>query len=154
MSEQLIDPRKTLQDLQLRIDDLSTRLHRLIFAYLNSKNQHLNWWMDRFTANSPMIHLLKLNEKLDNYNYNIFKSFEIFINLKKSKLRELSAKLQALSPHAILQRGYSITRTIPDADVVRDCETVALHQEIEVLLSKGQLLCRVKGKSVDGSENV
>ncbi len=154
MSEQLIDPRKTLQDLQLRIDDLSTRLHRLIFAYLNSKNQHLNWWMDRFTANSPMIHLLKLNEKLDNYNYNIFKSFEIFINLKKSKLRELSAKLQALSPHAILQRGYSITRTIPDADVVRDCETVALHQEIEVLLSKGQLLCRVKGKSFDGSENV
>jgi exodeoxyribonuclease VII large subunit len=154
ISEQLIDPRKTLQDLQLRVDDLSTRLHRLIFADLHTKQQHFNWWMDRFTVNNPMIQLLKLNEKLDNYACNILKSFKIYTDLKKSKLRELSAKLQALSPHAILQRGYSITRTIPDADVVRDCETVALNQEVEVLLAKGHLFCRVKGKSANGSENV
>jgi exodeoxyribonuclease VII large subunit len=110
--------------------------------------------MDRFAANNPMIQLPELNEKLDNYKFNILKLLEIYINLKKSKLRELSAKLEALSPHAILQRGYSITRTIPDAVIVRDYETVALHQELEVLLAKGQLLCRVKGKSADGSENV
>ena len=88
------------------------------------------------------------------YYYNIIKLFKIYTDRKKSKLREFSAKLNALSPHAILQRGYSITRTIPDAEVVRDCESVALDQEVEVLLAKGQLFCRVKGKSTNGTENV
>ena len=152
--EQIRDPRKTVQDLQLRVDDLSTRLNRLIFADLNSKQQHLSWWMDRFYANHPESLLSKLSEKLDTYNYNILKSYTIFNNQKKSKLRELCAKLQTLSPIAILQRGYSITRTQPDARVVRSSEIVALNQEVEILLAKGKLFCRVKGKSADASENV
>jgi exodeoxyribonuclease VII large subunit len=154
ISDHLVDPRKALQDQQLRLDDLSARLHRLIFAYLHTKQQHLRWWVDRFTVNNPMTQLYKLNEKLDNYRYNIIKSFKIYADRNKSKLRELHAKLNALSPHAILQRGYSITRTIPDGEVVSDYQTVALNQEVEVLLAKGQLFCRVKGKSANGSKNV
>jgi exodeoxyribonuclease VII large subunit len=154
ITEHLIDPRKTLQDLQLRVDDLSNRLHRLFFACLQTKQQHFNWWMDRLRVCNPMIQIRKLNERLDIYNYNIFKSYKIYTNLHQLRLHELDAKLKALSPHAILQRGYSITRTVPDAEVVRDIKTVALDQTIQVLLAKGQLLCRVKGKSANGSENI
>jgi len=51
-----------------------------------------------------------------------------------------------LSPVAILKRGYSITRTIPEATIVRDSKWVNLNQEVEVLLSKGSLRCRIKEK--------
>jgi exodeoxyribonuclease VII large subunit len=56
------------------------------------------------------------------------------------------AKLEVLSPAAILARGYSITRTIPEQKVIRDTDSVYLNQDLEVMLAKGTLLCRVKGK--------
>jgi exodeoxyribonuclease VII large subunit len=56
------------------------------------------------------------------------------------------AGLHALSPKATLSRGYSITRTIPDAVVVRDPQKVSIGQDLEVTVAKGSLICRVKGK--------
>ena len=55
---------------------------------------------------------------------------------------------------SILSRGYSVTRTIPDAAVVKDSRRVALDQELEVLLARGRLRCRVKGTTDNGKENV
>jgi len=154
IAEQLIDPRKTIQDLQLRVDELGSRLNRLIIAELKSKQQRYSWSIDRFCANHPGALLRKLRETLENLLYNLLRSYAIYKNQKQTQLSELSAKLQTLSPNAILQRGYSITRTRPDARVVRDSKGVTLNQEVEVLLAKGALFCRVKGKSTDGPENL
>ena len=84
-----------------------------------------------------------------NYS-NLIKTFTILIQSKRFKLRELTAKLEAMSPAAILSRGYSITRTIPEARVIKNTESVSLDQDIEVMVAKGRLFCRVKGKSTDG----
>jgi exodeoxyribonuclease VII large subunit len=74
----------------------------------------------------------------------------LFNTSKQIKIRELTAKLEALSPVAILSRGYSITRTIPDARVIKNTRAVALNQDVEVMVANGRLICRVKGKSTDG----
>ena len=66
------------------------------------------------------------------------------------KIRELTAKLATLNPLAILERGYSITRTIPGKNVVTDPGVVVLNQDLEIMLARGRLFCRVKGKSTDG----
>ena len=70
------------------------------------------------------------------------------------KIRELTAKLEALNPLAILARGYSVTRTLPDATIVKDSQVVALEQNLEVLLDKGRLFCQVKGKATDGKKDI
>jgi exodeoxyribonuclease VII large subunit len=69
-------------------------------------------------------------------------------------LRELCIQLETLSPIAILKRGYSITRTIPDLDLVFDPKMVSIEQDLEVMVAKGTLTCRVKGKSENGPENI
>jgi exodeoxyribonuclease VII large subunit len=51
-----------------------------------------------------------------------------------------------LSPAAILDRGYSITSTHPEGVVVRDPHAVAIGQDLEVMVAKGSLFCRVKEK--------
>jgi exodeoxyribonuclease VII large subunit len=150
ISAKLTDPRKKIQDLQLNIDDLTARLNRRISAFLNTKQEHLGWWMDRLTVNKPIDQIKKLNEKLDDLFNNMLKSYEIYNNRNESKLHELIATLHALSPMEILNRGYSITRTIPQARIVKDSDTVALKQEVEVMLAKGRLLCHVRSKSTDG----
>jgi len=71
---------------------------------------------------------------------------KMYVDKKCFVFRELTAKLHTLSPNAILDRGYSITRTIPDGVVVKDPETVNIGQDLEVTFAKGSLICGVKGK--------
>jgi exodeoxyribonuclease VII large subunit len=63
---------------------------------------------------------------------------------KKGDVRSLVDKLGSLSPLSILERGYSITRRIPDMIVVKDSGQVKTGDEVRVLLAKGTVDCRVQ----------
>jgi exodeoxyribonuclease VII large subunit len=66
------------------------------------------------------------------------------INRYKYTLKEYTSKLKALSPLEILKRGYSITRTIPDKLIITDAKNVNIDQMLEVMVSKGNIICRVE----------
>jgi len=150
LSKRLHDPSRRIADLRLRIDDFHLRLSRTFAYRLRRDRENLDFRIDRLTANNPRLSIQKNKKQLEkNYN-NLIKSFTILIQSKKFKLRELTAKLEAMSPAAILSRGYSITRTIPEARVIKNTESVSLDQDIEVMVAKGRLFCRIKGKSTDG----
>jgi exodeoxyribonuclease VII large subunit len=153
LSRRLIDPRRKIEDFRLRTDDLTARLNRVLALRIRREQDHLGFWVDRLEANSPKLLLNKFKQKLDQNFTNLLKTFIIFNNLKQIKNRELAAKLEALSPVAILKRGYSITRTIPEAVVIKDAKAVSLNQDLEVMIARGRLICRVKGKSTDGEKN-
>jgi exodeoxyribonuclease VII large subunit len=153
ISRRLIDPRRKIEDLRLRIDDLNLRLIRTFGNRLRRERVDLEFRCDRLQANTPRLLIRKIKNQLEqNYN-NLMKSFIILNSSKQIKIRALTAKLEALSPVAILSRGYSITRTLPDARVIKDTRTVSLNQDVEVMVAKGRLFCRVKGKSPDGQED-
>ncbi|MEJ2282480.1 MAG: exodeoxyribonuclease VII large subunit [Desulfobacterales bacterium] len=105
-------------------------------------------------ANTPQLLIRKMKTKLEQNYHNLLKSYLLLNTSKQIKMRELTAKLETLSPVAILSRGYSITRTIPEARVIKDTRAVALNQDVEVMVANGRLFCRVKGKSTDGQENI
>ncbi len=145
ISKRLVDPTKKIEDLMLRTDDIFARLVR---SYKNSVLQwreRLEWRVDRLNANNPLIHIRKLDEELAQEYDNLLIYMKICLNEKHFLLRELTSRLHALSPNAILARGYSITRTIPDAVVVRDPQEVSIGQDLEVLVAKGSIICSVKG---------
>jgi len=75
---------------------------------------------------------------------NIFKLVNTSISSKRYILNEYSSKLYALNPVAILKRGYSITRTIPDKNIITDSKNVSIDQRLEVIVSKGTIICRVE----------
>lgn len=66
-------------------------------------------------------------------------------NLKsaRSKFEKTAGQLNALSPLAILQRGYAICR---DANgiIIREAKSTAVADPVDVLLGKGELRCRVE----------
>ena len=152
-SQRLADPRRRLEDLRLRLDDLSARINRILDLRVRREREYFHFWRDRLDANTPQQFIAEYNKKLEQINQNLKKSLVIYNQSKKAAIRELTAKLEALNPLAILARGYSITRTTPESFVIKDSQRVALGQELEVMLAKGRLICRVKGKSNDGKEN-
>jgi exodeoxyribonuclease VII large subunit len=154
VSHRLVDPKRKIEDFRLRVDDFSVRLNRVLAYRIDREHERLYFWTDRLGANNPIVLLHKFKEKLDQNYKNIRRLFIIFIGLKKAKTRELTAKLETLSPTAILHRGYSITRTFPEAKVVKDPRAVSLNQDLEVLVAKGRLFCRVEGKEAHGAKDI
>jgi len=146
ISNRLVDPTKKIEDLMLRTDDLFARLIRSYKNSILQWRERLEWRVDRLNANNPLIHIKKLDEELAQEYDNLLTYMKICLNEKHFLLRELTSRLHALSPNAILARGYSITRTIPDAVVVRDPQEVSIGQDLEVLVAKGSIICSIKGK--------
>jgi exodeoxyribonuclease VII large subunit len=64
---------------------------------------------------------------------------------RRSAWQEQVAKLEALSPLAVLDRGYSITRTEMGGKVIRDQAEVKISDMVEIVLAKGKL----KGKVLE-----
>jgi exodeoxyribonuclease VII large subunit len=153
ISNRLVDPRRKLEDHRLRLDDLCARFHRILLLRISRERKYLDFWQNRLAANTPRLLLTKANKQLEQINENLIKSLIISNHSKRINLRALTATLAALNPLAILARGYSVTRTIPEAAVVSDPQKVALDQELEVMLAKGHLICRVKGKVNHGKKD-
>ena len=150
LSKRLIDPKRKIQDSRLKTDDFTTRLIRIFSSYLQQKRKLLAWQVDILHANNPLTRIKNFNGKHAQIHNNLLTYLKINLNNKHSQLRELTTRLQSLNPSAILKRGYSITRTIPDSIVVSNSEAVCLGQKLEVLMAKGSLICRVEGKSNNG----
>lgn len=68
------------------------------------------------------------------------------IGLLRSDLRGAAGKLESLSPLAVLARGYSITKSLPEGEVIRDKDQVAVGKMVGVRLQRGELVCRVEEK--------
>jgi exodeoxyribonuclease VII large subunit len=146
LKRRLGDPQKRIEDFKLRIDDFSIRMVRSFKHQVDRKHERLVWRNEKLYAVSPLAQTDRINDKLEKLSHNILNNINISISNKSFLLRELNAKLHALNPDAILQRGYSITKTLPDGDVVRNPDTVHLGQNLEVRVAKGLLFCKVEGK--------
>jgi exodeoxyribonuclease VII large subunit len=152
-SSRLVNPRRKLEDYRLQLDDLCARMHRILLFRVRKEREFVDFWQNRLKANKPRELFIKAKQKLEQVNQNLFKTLIISNHSKKIHIRELSASLAALNPLAILARGYSVTRTIPDAVVVKNSQKVALGQKLEVMLAKGRLICHVKGKVDHGKKD-
>jgi len=71
----------------------------------------------------------------------------------KNHISQAAASLAALNPTSVLDRGYSIARTIPGKNVILDAEKVAIQDPVEIILSKGRILTRVE-KKTDGKDHI
>jgi len=56
---------------------------------------------------------------------------------------QLAARLRALSPQAVLRRGYSITRTYPGDRLITSAGDVGTGQGIKTLLADGNVISKV-----------
>jgi exodeoxyribonuclease VII large subunit len=146
MSNRMVHPKRIIVDLMLKTDDILDRLNRAFKNSFKKHHEQLRWRIERLLSNNPLAQIKLLENKLDIKNTNIQIYTQILLSKKRSTLRELEAKLHTLSPKSILARGYSITRTIPDANVVRDPHELSIGQDLEVMVAEGSFICSVKRK--------
>jgi exodeoxyribonuclease VII large subunit len=150
LSRRLVDPRKKVSDYRLRLDDLCGRLARSQRARFDRCREHLGWSLEKLLINNPIGYIKKIKPLLYHQTRSLQQSALNHLSQRQSRLREYSSALTALSPTAILARGYSMTRALPDGAIVRDAAQVHVGQQVDVRLSAGRLTCDVKEKRSDG----
>ena len=146
----LIDPRKRLQDLRLRLDDFVDRLHRAASRDVQVRRERLSWRIEKLSAQSPVKTIKKHKAEVDIMSLKLISLIQNKIKLERSRLDGISGKLSALGPPAVLARGYSITRSLPGGEVVRDSRQVKIGRALQVIIEKGSLTCKVEDKSDHG----
>lgn len=62
---------------------------------------------------------------------------------RRRRVAELAARLDALSPLAVLGRGYGLVRRVEDGRIVRRGSDVALDDELDLQLAEGTIGARV-----------
>jgi exodeoxyribonuclease VII large subunit len=62
----------------------------------------------------------------------------------RGRLQDLATTLHSLSPLAVLGRGYSLTRTVPEGKLVTDAEKILPGDQLRLTFAKGEARVRVE----------
>lgn len=146
LSRRLVHPRRRLDDMMLRLDDQATRMANAIKNLLRQKQQHLVWQHSRLHAVSPSRQASVLRENVIRCRARMETGINTFLQLRRTRAAALASRLSGLNPSAVLERGYSIVRRMPDRIIVTGTDQVDTGQHVEVIVSKGKMICRVEKK--------
>lgn len=84
----------------------------------------------------------RYSQQLDHLTYQLDKTISSYLDNAKELLAHTAGKLDALSPLAVLARGYAIART-SEGRILHSTSDTEIGQQIEVKLYRGQLKCTV-----------
>ncbi len=82
--------------------------------------------------------------RLADYESRLNNIIKLSLQKNRDKILYLSDKLNSLNPEAVLKRGYSIARFLSDKKVIFNSNHAKQNDEIQVILSKGNLITKVK----------
>lgn len=91
----------------------------------------------------PKNRLNQLRQRLDDLTRALALAGARQVRDERNRLAALAGRLNALSPLAVLARGYSLVRDYPEGPVVRSVTQVSPGKRVEVLLQDGSLDCSV-----------
>lgn len=124
------------------VSKISTMVSRMKAAQVNSlKNKRLR--VEKLSMRSPKDRIDDLRQKNDNLIRQAEKSFLLCLEGNKKMLSRLLAKLDALSPLAVMARGYGIACQ-EDGTVIRSVSQMTQGMDFTLKLTDGDCECVVK----------
>ena len=154
LSRRLMHPGKQVDDYRLRLDDVWGRIVRGFSRHLADRRDRLNGLGGRLGRCTPHVVVKDLNTILKHHYQRLLFAMQFCVESKRSSFSTTGAKLNTLSPLAILGRGYSVTRALPGYALVKDVRTVSIGGHVEVTVSKGAMVCRIERKRQDGEADI
>lgn len=98
-----------------------------------------------FSLKRPLDRLLEKEQMLDELSVNLNKNVRQYLNIIRERTVALIEKLEALSPLAVLSRGYSLSMLMPDEMIIKEAEKLKPGDLVKTILAKGVFLSKVEG---------
>jgi exodeoxyribonuclease VII large subunit len=149
----LATPKHQVFIRQQRLDELSQRLHDQIDVVFTAQRQRFAVQTLRLQHASPRKRVEQLHEQLRTQEKNLFRVGTQRLTTAAEQLSSYAARLSALSPLAVLARGYSVVRGKNGA-FVRRVADIQLGDTIAVQMRDGRVIAQVSEKqAINQSED-
>lgn len=93
---------------------------------------------------SPQDRLLEKQQLLDEVSAGLENNMRHFLNITQERTRSLIQGLEALSPLAVLSRGYSLTILMPEGRVIKDALELQPKDKVKTILENGAFISSIE----------
>lgn len=108
----------TIQDLAITVTNLQSLISSYTFTLISAKKSELASLAAQLRYLSPARLIQSERQRVDEYARRAFSSLFHRVNLQKKQLEGNQKRLEALSPLAVLARGYAVVTRKDDGNVV------------------------------------
>jgi len=130
---------KNLRSLELRMHQNLLK----VVEYLRKRLQNIE---KNILFRTPTILIDQYRQTVDEIMRNMVTEIKHLLTLQRKSVRAISDKLDALSPLAILERGYSISSLLPEGQIVLSVEDLSVGDRLKTLFKDGEVISEVKVK--------
>jgi exodeoxyribonuclease VII large subunit len=140
LCKRLVSPARRLEDLQMRNDEIVQRLENAMFRYIDDRRRHVHLTLQKLgTPRETIMQLLKRVELAALEMRSIWsKTFEA----ASSRIIKNMAKLDALSPLRVVERGYSIVES--NKKIIKSAKDLSTGDLVNIRFAKGSVEARVE----------
>ena len=146
-----------IRDFQQRFDEATLRLKLAAGNHVSNTRHRERMLHTRLIRIDLRQIIERWKERVAYNNQAMISSIKAFLQQTDSRLQGVVGRIDALSPLAILQRGYAICRDAAGG-IVKEADRMTAGERVEVILAKGRLDCLVEnikpssfGTGADGS---
>jgi len=127
--------------------EINNSLQRIVSAQsgiIHSYRQRLKAVIESYGLRKPADLVHQNRQRLDEVIRQTLTAFQNLIQLAKQSLSISAGRLNALSPLAVLERGYSVCYKLPERKIVKSAAVLTVKDQLEVLLWKGKVQSEVQ----------
>ena len=135
--------RGRLRTAHLETNSATHRLQLLLTQALRTTQERAQRIAFQLSPERLQTRLAKARMRLDSAHTNSAVAIGVHVESARARLGRAAAALDALSPLAVLERGYAIAEA-KDGRLLRDASSVSPGDQIGVRLAKGRLAARVE----------
>jgi len=139
---ELLTPNR--DDYRLTIDAYAAQLGAIVDARLREARSALEMNARALRHLSPQARLSNVRQRLDDLNEAMQAALGHWIELWRERIEGASAHLNALSPLAVLERGYAVVRHEKTGQIVRRVKQIKSGDRLTVTVSDGEFGVGVK----------
>lgn len=129
------------EELSRRLQDFKLRMRNGVLSLIDEKREQISAWESGYAFKQPAALIEQYSQRLDELFRQLGNYLKALLNHQTQNFQNLSGRLNALSPLAILERGYSLT--FEGAKLIKDARQVKIGDELKIRLSRGQIRSKV-----------
>lgn len=132
------------REIEKNLSSLELRMRQNVFKAIEYHRKRLESIEKSILFRKPTERINQYRQTVDEIKRNMLAEITHLVALHRKSLQALSGKLDALSPLAILERGYSIC--LKEERVVRSVEDISVGDAVKILFKDGEATSEVKEK--------
>jgi exodeoxyribonuclease VII large subunit len=130
------------EEIQM-ISAMRDRARRTLLNRLDLESTRITNFKNRPVMKDPHVLITTRAEVIAGLRDRSNRSFSASLKLAKEELKQIKARVRALSPQSTLDRGYSVVQ-LADGQIVTDPKKLKAGDELRLRLAKGETKATVK----------